>query len=62
MAATFMLAACASDTPLANLPLLAARMNDEQWRTVAFQVGQPVPDHAAKVLTVALLAHLSAAA
>jgi len=59
MAATFMLAACASDTPLANLPLLASRMTDNQWRCVAFQAGQAVPDHAAKVLTVALLAKLS---
>ncbi len=59
IAATFMLAAIASDTPLAKLPELAARMNDAQWRTVAFQAGQPVPDHAAKVLTVALLAKLA---
>ncbi len=55
MAGALILAAAASETPMSQLPALAARMSFEQWRTLAFQAGQAVPDHAAKVMTIALL-------
>lgn len=40
---------------LFELPALAARMNASQWRTVAFQAGQPVPDYQTKLATIAYL-------
>jgi hypothetical protein len=52
------LAAAASDTPMSLLPVLAAQMSHENWITVSLQAGVPVADHAAKVLTVALLGNL----
>lgn len=59
MAGVLILAAAASETPMSQLPELAARMSAAQWQTIAFQAGQPVPDHAAKVYTVALLGNLA---
>jgi hypothetical protein len=53
------LAAAASDTPMSQLAYLAARMDERQWITVSLQAGVPVADHAAKVLTVALLGNLA---
>lgn len=51
-----LLAACSgSSATLAELPGLVARMNASQWRTVAFQAGQPVPDYPTKLATVAYL-------
>lgn len=55
LAGVLILAAAASDTPMSQLPALAARMSFDQWRCIAFQAGQSVPDHAAKVYTIGLL-------
>ncbi len=59
IAGTLLLAAVQSDTPLAQLPLLAARMSHTQWVTVSLQSGVPVADHSARVMVVALLANLA---
>ena len=53
--ATLLLAACASDTPIATLPRLMARADFAQWRTIAFTAGVPVPDEGVKRSTIALL-------
>jgi hypothetical protein len=45
--------------PMTMLAELCARMNHEQWVTVSLQAGVPVADHAAKVLTIALLGNLA---
>jgi hypothetical protein len=45
--------------PMTMLPQLAARMTHEQWVSVSLAAGVPVADHAAKVLTVALLSNLT---
>ena len=59
IAGVLVIAAAASDTPMSLLPVLAARMSHEEWITVSLQAGVPVADHAAKVLTVALLGNLA---
>jgi hypothetical protein len=43
-----------------ELPKLAARMSNAEWRTVAFQAGVAVPDLAAKRVTVAYLLEVAA--
>lgn len=55
IAGVLILAAAASDTPMSQLPILVSRMSEDQWRTVSFQAGVPIADHAARVLTIALL-------
>lgn len=60
IAAVLMLAAVNSDTPIANLPLLASRMTESQWRTVSFEAGVAVADRPARVFTIALLCEVSA--
>ncbi len=60
IAAVLILGAAASDTPMAQLPVLAAHMTADQWRTIAFQAGQANVDEPAKVLTIAYLLKVSA--
>lgn len=55
IAGVLILAAAASDTPMSQLPLLTSRMSEDQWRTVSFQAGVPVADHAARIYTIGLL-------
>jgi hypothetical protein len=55
IAAVLIQAAAQSDTPFSQLPGLAARMSEDQWRTVAFQAGQSVADKAARVFTIGIL-------
>lgn len=55
IAGVLVLAAAASDTPMSQLPVLASRMNDDQWRTVSFQAGVPVADRATRIYTIGLL-------
>lgn len=45
--------------PMTMLPELCARMTHEQWISVSLAAGVPVADHAAKVLTIALLGNLA---
>ena len=59
IAAVLLTAACESDTPLAKLPELAARMDEAQWRAVSFAAGQPVADTGARVAVVAILGGLA---
>ncbi len=59
IAAVLLLAAAASDTPMSQLPALAAKMSHREWVTISMQAGVPVADHAAKVLTIALLQRIS---
>lgn len=55
LAGVLILAAAASDTPMSQLPELAARMSHRQWITVSMEAGVPVADHAAKVYCIGLL-------
>lgn len=57
IAATILQAAAQSPkpTPIPWLPSLVARMSFEQWRTLAFTAGVPVPDEGVKIATIALL-------
>lgn len=59
LAGVLVLAAAASNTPMSQLPELAARMTHRQWITVSMEAGVPVADHAAKAMTIALLGGLS---
>jgi hypothetical protein len=59
LAGVLVLCAAQSDTPMSQLALLASRMTHENWITVSLQAGVPVADHAAKVLTIALLGNLA---
>lgn len=59
IAAVLILAAAQSETPMSQLAQLAARMSPDQWRTVSFQAGVAIADHAAKVLTIAYLETLA---
>ena len=59
IAAVLLMAAAASDTPMSQLPVLAARMSHCEWVTISLQAGVPVADHAAKVFTIALLQRIS---
>ena len=43
----------------AELPRIAARMTADQWRTIAFQAGCPVPDYGTKLATIAYLIEAS---
>jgi|HubBroStandDraft_4_1064222.scaffolds.fasta_scaffold04621_10 hypothetical protein len=53
--------ACRSEqVTLRELPKLAARMSNDEWRAVAFQAGVAVPDLAAKRATVAYLLEVAA--
>lgn len=60
IAAQILQAAAIGHTRFEELPTLAARMSDDQWRTVAFTAGQPVPSLVERMLVVALLGTLSA--
>ena len=55
VAATLLMACCASTMPLTDLPRAAAAMNEAQWRAVSFNAGVPVLDTDARVLVVAIL-------
>lgn len=59
LAGVLVLAAVQSDTPLAQLPVLVSRMSHQQWVTVSMEAGVPVADHAAKIMTLALLGGLA---
>lgn len=55
MAAVLMVAAVAADVCYFEAGMLADRMTEDQWRTVAFTAGVPVADRAAQTLTIAYL-------
>ena len=59
IAAVLLTAACESDTPLAKLPELAARMSESDWRAVSFAAGVAVADVPARTMTVAILGGLA---
>ena len=50
-----MLAAVETETRYSEAGMLAARMNEEQWRAVAFAAGVPVADARCRQLAVAYL-------
>ena len=60
IASTLMLAAIQSDTPIKDLPAMAAAMNHRQWITVSLAAGVPVAQHPARVLTISILIQVSA--
>jgi hypothetical protein len=55
IAAVLIMGAAQSETPLTWLPGLIGKMSFDQWRTVAFTAGVPVPDEGVKLATIALL-------
>ncbi len=61
MAACLLQASARSEqVSVRELPALAARMSNSDWRTIAFQAGVAVPDLAAKRATVAYLLEVAA--
>ena len=59
IAAVLVLAAVASETSLAELPTLAARMSHREWVTVSLQAGVAVAEQPARIFTIALLQTLA---
>ena len=55
MAACLLQACAQSSITCGDLPKVAARMSNDEWRTVAFRARAAVPDYAAKVWCVAYL-------
>ena len=60
IAASLMLAAMQSETPLSSLPALAASMSHRQWVSVSLAAGVPVADQPARVMVLALLTQVAA--
>jgi hypothetical protein len=58
IAATLLIAAAQSDTPMSSLAQLAAMMDESQWRTVSLQSGVAVADLPARVYVIAILGGL----
>lgn len=55
LAAVLMLAAVSADVCYSEAATLAARMTQDQWRTVSMVAGVPVADKGAQTLAVAYL-------
>lgn len=60
IAAVWLQTSYATNTPLGDLPELAAHMSEEQWRTVSFAAGQAnAADEATRNYVVAILLTLA---
>lgn len=59
IAATLLIAAAQSNTPMSQLAGMAASFGESEWRTVSFTAGVAVADTPARVYVVAILGGLA---